>query len=137
MIMKKVIGIAAFVLVFSIPAHGQTSKGGGIGVGSSGSPNANGGGGGMAGGLNGSGGRLPSYAAANLGAVAISGAGDPSFAPSTFLTFEQAVAEGKAESANQKTLAQIAAENSTTPKARAKFAFVQDANGKVVATTKQ
>jgi hypothetical protein len=130
--MKKILGIAAFVLVFSVPAHGQASKG----VGSSAPMVANGGGG-TSGSLSGtSGARLPAYPAAKLATAAVSG-GDPSYSPSTFLTFEQAIAEGKAEAANQKSLAQAAAENSTTPKTKAKFAFVQDARGNVVPAPQQ
>jgi hypothetical protein len=130
--MKKLLGIAAFVLLMSVPAHGQASKG--TFAGSSGPMNVNGGGGtgGSLGGTTGA--RLPVYPAANLTMSAVSG-GDPSYAPSTFLTFEQAIAEAKAtEAANQKSLVQIAAENNATPKARAKVAFVQDVHGKVVPT---
>jgi hypothetical protein len=39
--------------------------------------------------------------------------------------------------ANQKSLAQSAAENSAAPKAQAKFRFVQDANGNVVPAAQQ
>jgi hypothetical protein len=137
--MKKLIGIATFVLLFSIPAHAQ-SRGGGIG--SAASANAAGGGGAGGGtgggGIGGNGGaRLQSYPRASFEANTVSG-GDPSFAPSTFLSFDQAVAEGKAIiAADQKSLAQTAAENSATPKAKAKVTFVQDAEGKVVPTAQQ
>ncbi len=129
--MKKLIGIAAFVLLFSIPAHGQTMKS--SPVGSSASTNVNsGGGGGYGGSLSGStGGRLPIYPAAHLGMTAVNG-GDPSYAPSTFLTFEQAVAVGKAVNARPKSVAEVAAENNSAPKARAKFAFEQDGHGNVI-----
>jgi hypothetical protein len=136
--MKKLIGIAAFVLLFSIPAHAQ-SRGGGVGS----APSANVAGGGGAGGTGGGGiggnggARLQSYPRASFEASSVSG-GDPSFAPSTFLSFDQAVAEGKAIiAADQKSLAQTAAENSATPKAKAKVTFVQDAEGKVVPTAQQ
>jgi hypothetical protein len=136
--MKKLIGSAAFVLLFSIPAHAQ-SRGGGVGS----APSANVAGGGGAGGTGGGGiggnggARLQSYPRASFEASSVSG-GDPSFAPSTFLSFDQAVAEGKAIiAADQKSLAQTAAENSATPKAKAKVTFVQDAEGKVVPTAQQ
>ncbi len=136
-IMKKAIGIAAFVLVFSVPAHGQGSKGTAVGNSSSSPTGMGGGGGGTGSGLSGTtGARLPVYPAAHFGTSAVSG-GDPSYAPSTFLTFEQAIAEGRSEAADQKTVAQVAAENSATPKAKAKFAFVQDAQGKVVPAPQQ
>ncbi len=135
--MKRFLGVAAFVLLFSISAQAQVKAS----AGSSGSSatNFNGGGGGTGGsGIGGSsmggtnGARLPSYPRATFDVTAVSG-GDPSFAPSTFLSFDQAVAEGKAMiAANRKSLGQIAMENSTAPKAKAKFSFVQDANGNVV-----
>ena len=68
---------------------------------------------------------------------AVSG-GDPSFAPSTFLSFDQAVAEGRAIlAADQKSLGQVAAENSSRQKAAVKFTFVQDADGNVVPAARQ
>ena len=131
--MKKLIGVVALVLLFSFSAHAQ---GKGMGVGSSASSNSSGGGGtgsgGIAGGTSGS--HLPGYPRASFAVSAVSG-GDPSFAPSTFLSFDQAVAEGKAiNAASQKSLAEIATENSTVPKAKAKFTFVQNADGKLVPT---
>jgi hypothetical protein len=135
--MKKLIGIAAFVLVFSAAAHGQGSKGGAAVSSSAGPIGTSGGGGGTGGGFSGTGGAtLPRYPATHFGTSAVSG-GDPSFAPSTFLTFEQAIAEGKSESASQKPLAEAAAENNVTPKTKAKFVFVQDAKGKVVPAPQQ
>lgn len=129
--MKRLLGIAAFVLVFCLPAHGQSSK-----VGAAPSSVATSGGGGIGSAVNGTGARLPNYPSAHFSTSAVSG-GDPSYAPSTFLTFEQAIAEGRAESANQKSLAEAATENNATPKAKAKFAFVQNAQGKVVPVPQQ
>jgi hypothetical protein len=131
--MKKLVGVAALVLLFSIPAHAQ-AKGGSVGSSSTNAGGSGGSGGGIGGGSLGgtNGARLPSYPRASFDVSAASG-GDPSFAPSTFLSFDQAVAQGKAIlAANQKSLAQIAAENSTAPKTKAKFSFVQDADGNVV-----
>jgi hypothetical protein len=129
--MKMLIGVMALVLLFSLPAHAQGKS---PAMGSSPSSTANGsGGGGTSGGGGGSyGGHGSSSPRATFAATAVSG-GDPSFAPSTFLSFDQAVAEGKAiNAASQKSLAEIATENSTVPKAKAKFTFVQNADGKVV-----
>jgi hypothetical protein len=129
--MKMFLGVSAFVLLFSVPAHAQMR-----GTGQSASPMSrfNGGGGGTGGGsiggTNAAG--IPNYQRATFNMSEVSG-GDPSFAPSTFRSFEQAVAEGKAILADdQKSLGQIAAENNTRQKATAKFAFVQDANGNAV-----
>ncbi len=128
--MKKLIGVVALVLFFSLTAHAQ-SKGGAVG--SSSSSTANGSASTGANGVGGtSGSHLPGYPRATFDVSAVSG-GDPSFAPSTFLSFDQAVAEGKAiNAASQKSLAEIAAQNSTVPKSKARFTFVQNADGKVV-----
>ncbi|HXA76931.1 MAG TPA: hypothetical protein VNV41_07325 [Candidatus Acidoferrales bacterium] len=133
--MKKLLGITTIALLFSIPAHAQSRS---TSVGSAASASASNGGVGMGSSVGGSSSsRLPIYPRATLDVRAVSG-GDPSFAPSTFLSFDQAVAEGKAiTDANQKSLAQAASENSSAPKAKAKLSFVQDARGKVVSTTQQ
>ncbi len=134
--MKRLIGIGAFVLLFSIPAHGQTVRRMSS-MSSTATNTVNGGSGGYGGSLSsGSGGRLPIYPAAHPAMLEVNG-GDPSYAPSTFLTFEQAVAEGKAANAAPKSLGQVAAEYSTAPKARAKFAFEQDGRGNVIPATHQ
>jgi hypothetical protein len=129
--MKIFLGVTAFVLLFSTPAHAQMR-----GMGQSTAPTSsyNGGGGGTGGGSIGGANvaRIPSYPRATFDMSEVSG-GDPSFAPSAFLSFDQAVDEGKVMLAvEQKSLGQIAAENSSSPKATAKFTFVQDANGHVV-----
>lgn len=134
--MKIFFGVSAFVLLCSIPAHAQVR-----GAGQSATPTSsfNGGGGGTGGGSIGGANvaRIPSYPRATFDMSEVSG-GDPSFAPSTFLSFDRAVAEGKAILAeDQKSLGQIAAENSTKPKATAKFTFVQDANGNVVSAARR
>ena len=60
---------------------------------------------------------------------------DADFTPSSFRTFEQAVAEGKAAlAAKSRTLAQIADENNKAQKAKARLAIMQDASGKVILT---
>jgi hypothetical protein len=134
--MKKLIGIGTFVLVFAVPAHGQAARRMGL-VGSSSTNAVNGGSGGYGGSLSsGSGSRLPIYPAAHPGVVAVQG-GDPSYAPSTFLTFEQAVAEGQAANAAPKSLGEVAAEYSTARKVRVKFAFEQDSRGNVVPSPQQ
>jgi hypothetical protein len=135
--MKKSIGIAAFVLIFSIPAHGQGVRGG-VGMSTQGAlTNSGGGGGGFGGGLSASsGGRLSSTPPAHLAMKEVTG-GDPSYVPSTFLTFEQAVAEGNAESVREKTVAEAAAENNAARKARARLAFEQDNGGRVVSVSQK
>jgi hypothetical protein len=134
--MKKIIGIGAFVLVFAVPAHGQGVRRMGL-VGSSSTNAVNGGSGGYGGSLSsGSGSRLPIYPAAHPGMQEVNG-GDPSYAPSTFLTFAQAVAEGNAANATPKSLGEVAAEYRSAPKAQVKFAFEQDSRGNVIHATQQ
>lgn len=128
--MKKILGIAAVGLLFSIPAYAQGRS---FGVGSN--PNAalnfGGGGGAGSGSVGGSArAQLPANLPAQFRTAAFSG--DDSFAPSSFLTFQQAVEEGKLESAPQKSVAQVAAENQAAAKAKSRVAFVQDARGNVV-----
>ena len=78
---------------------------------------------------------LPSYPAASLAATAVSGT-DAEFVPSTFLPFESAVAAGKAAlDAQHASLAQAAEANSRAPKAKAKFALIEDATGNAVIAT--
>ncbi len=122
--MKRFLGLAVLALGFALPAHAQLS-GGSVGSGTS---------------LSGSGGlngavschTLPSYPPANLAMIVISGTAN-SFIPSGFVSYEQAVAEGRAAlSAKARSLAEAAEENSNSQKARAKFALVQDAKGEAV-----
>jgi hypothetical protein len=127
--MKMILGIAAMGLLFSIPAYGQ---GRGFGVGSSPSAALNFGGGSVGSGSVGGSARaqLPANFPTQFLTAAFSG--EESFAPSSFLTFQQAVEEGKLESAPQKSVAQVAAENQAAAKAKSRVAFVQDARGNVV-----
>jgi hypothetical protein len=135
--MKKGFGIAALVLLSAIQAHGQaTNKGPAVGGGATASSTSGGGGIG-GGGATSSGSRLPSYPRAQFAMSAFSG-GDPSYAPSTFLTFDQAVAEGRAKvDIEHKSLGQVAAENGAAAKAKAKFTFMQDNRGNVVPAPQQ
>ena len=120
-------------LLFSIPAHAQGRGGGGFGAGSGPNGFPTFGGGAIGGGSVGGAGRanIREYDRAQFATAAISG-GDASFAPSSFLTFEQAVEVGKLASAPQKSVAQVAAENLAAMKAKSSVKFVQDAGGKVV-----
>jgi hypothetical protein len=134
--MKRLLGLIAFVFLISVPAYGQ-SKGATVGGSSPMNNNASGAGGGGGGTSGSAGGRLPSYPPARFDVAAFSGS-TTDFVPSAFLSFDQAVARGTAVVvANTRTVAEMAAENSATPKAKAKFTFVQDAQGNVVTTPRQ
>ncbi len=129
--MKKVFGIVALGLLFSIPAHAQ-NKGFGVTVSGSGGGLIFGGGGGIGGSAAGGETRaqLPAYGRAHFATAAYRG--DPTFAPSSFLTFEQAVEAGKSELAPQKSVVQAAAETMAAMKAKSRVEFVQAPGGKVV-----
>jgi len=132
--MKKTLGIIAMGLLFSVPAYAQ-GKSGGFAATAGGGPNgfpSSSGGGGIGGGGIGGGSRanLSAYPSARFATASLSG--DSSFAPSSFLTFEQAVEVGKAELAPQKSLAQVATENIAAAKAKSRVEFVQDNGGNVV-----
>jgi len=129
--MKKTLGIVAIGLVFSVPAYAQGRGGGFMASSSSGALTLSGGsvGGGAVGGESRA--NIRVYSPATFGTAAFSG-GDASFAPSSFLTFEQAVEVGKAELAPRKTVAQAAAETVAAMKAKSRVEFVQDNGGKVV-----
>jgi hypothetical protein len=122
--MKRFLGLAVVVLLGSIPAHAQRTA----------SSNANaaltGGGGGMGGAVSSGGGHLPIYTRATFDSVAFKG--DPSFSPSSFLRFEDAVKEGLAESAPAKSVAQAAADNQAASRAKSRVEFVQDHRGNVI-----
>jgi hypothetical protein len=131
--MEKILGIAVMGLLFSIPAHAQ-GRGGGFGAGSgpNGFPNVGGGAGGGGGPVGGEArANIRDYGRAQFATAAFSG-GDASFAPSSFLTFEQAVEQGRLASAPQKSVAEVAAENLAVARAKSRVEFVQDAGGNVV-----
>ena len=130
--MKKILGIVALGFLCAVPAHAQ-GKFGGANIGSSSSATLTFGGGSVNGGSVGGSTRaqLPANYRAQFGVAAYGG--DPSFAPSSFLSFDQAVQEGKLESAAPKTVAQAAAENQVAKKAKSRLEFVQDPVGNLVA----
>jgi hypothetical protein len=127
--MKKFLGVAAIVLLSSIPAHAQRAAGPAAGS----SPTAAvtfGGGSVGGGGITSDTGHLPAYARATFATAAFGG--DSSFAPSSFMTFEDAVKEGVAESAPGRTVAQAAVDNQAAMREKSRIEFVQDHSGNVV-----
>jgi hypothetical protein len=127
--MKKILGIAAIVLFSSIPAHAQRAAGSAAGSSSSAALTFGGGSAG-GGGIASDAGHLPVYSRAEFATVAFGG--DPSFAPSSFMTFENAVKEGIAESGPGRTVAQAAADNQAVPREKSRVEFVQDHSGNVI-----
>src|SRR5690242_3817139 len=125
--MKRTIGVAAFILFFAIPAHAQRSASPACGSSSAQATSGGGGGGGFEGGTGA--GRLSTRPRAHFNMREVHGS-DGSFIPSGYLPFDRAVAEGQAIlDAEKKTPAEAAAATSIVPKAHAKVAVVQDANG--------
>lgn len=135
--MKRFLGLAVLILGMSVPAHAQFSKGGSVaGASSTAGVGPNGGGGYGGGGIGGGGDTgvtnfhvLPVIPPANLPSIAVSGSND-SFEPSSFLPYKQAIAAGQdILNAQHESVAEAAAENSRTPKSKAKALIIEDAVG--------
>jgi hypothetical protein len=127
--MKKFLGVAAVALFSSIPAHAQRAAGSAAGSNSSAALTLSGGSA-SGGGLTGDAGHLPIYSRAEFATAAFRG--DPSFAPSSYMTFEDAVKEGIAQSAPARTVAQAAADHQAAVREKSRVEFVQDHSGNVI-----
>ena len=129
--MKLIFGAAVLILLFSLPASAQGafgnygSVGGGPSLNSGSSLNNQGG-------WRGPGTRtVASAPVAEFHMSVINGSDD--YIPSTFVKFDDAVAQGRVLLAQKpKTLAEIAAEYRATKKPKADVAFVQDNSGNAV-----
>jgi len=138
--MKKLLSLAIFCVIFSVPAHAQRSMAGTLGPnGASYIPGgiAGSGGGGGYGGYGGTAGgsvsfhTLAAIPPAQLNTVDVSG--EQGFIPSSWTDFEKGLARGRAElNAEHKTLGEIAAENRKLEKPKAKLEIVQDASGRAI-----
>jgi len=119
--MKLLLGLAAFVAMSSVPAYAQRATSGS---------------GGAAGGsLGGNAGRLPTYSPHDFQAIYLTG-GDDSFTPSTFQSYDQALAEGRAALAlKPKTVVEIAQESRNSSRPKAKITISQDAVGRAIIET--
>jgi hypothetical protein len=114
--MKRILGVAVLILWFAVPAHAQGFGGSLSGGGSLGHVTFP---------------ALPSIPPAHFDVRAERGGAD--FVPSSYASYEQALAEGRAALTQQaKTLAEIARENSGIPKAKARLVLVQDDYGRAV-----
>jgi hypothetical protein len=135
--MKKVFGVVVLGLLFSVPANAQGRGGFGGSAAGSNSGGLTFGGGAAGGGAVGGQSRanIPDYGRAVFATAAYSG-GEGNFAPSSFLSFEQAVEVGKLESEGRKSVAEAAAENQAAKKAKSRVEFVQDSVGNVVSLSR-
>lgn len=127
--MKKFLGVATIVLLSSVPAHAQRAAGSAAGSSSTAALTFGGGSTG-GGGITGDVGHLPIYSRAEFATAAFRG--DPSFAPSSYMTFEDAVKQGIAESAPARTVAQAAADHQAAVREKSRVEFVQDHSGNVI-----
>jgi hypothetical protein len=123
--MKRLFGLAALVLLLSVPAHAQRMGGsGGLSAGT----NVGVGGGVSSGPVYMP--ALPSHPPRDFLVTNVSGT-EADFTPSTFLSYDEAIAEGRrALAARSKPLAECAKESRNIERDRAKIAFLQDANGR-------
>jgi hypothetical protein len=120
--MKRLLGLVVLALGLALPAHAQF-LGGSIGGGSS----LNNAGGSSGGGFHASMSQPTRFATTGVSGT------EADFIPSAFVSYDQAIAVGKAALAEKaKTVVNAAAENSDRQKPRAKLAMVQDANGNVI-----
>jgi len=115
--MKHLIGIAAMICLFSLPAHAQASIGGGAL--NAGSIHA-----------------LPTYPLLSNSITYSAGSSD--FTPSTFMSYDRALAAGFAALAeHNKTLGEVAKESRERAKTKAKMVVEQDADGNMVVVNPQ
>ncbi|MGA2509591.1 MAG: hypothetical protein ABSG27_05125 [Candidatus Acidiferrales bacterium] len=120
--MKKILGLAVLALGLAVPAHAQFL---GASVGSGSNVGSGGGVGSVVFHV------LPSVPPAHFAIVYVTGT--DSFTPSAFVAYDQAVAEGIAAlNLKEKSVAEVAAENSVAHAPRAKLAFVQNSAGDAV-----
>jgi len=137
--MKRLLGLGILAAGLAVPAHAQAFHGGASAGGTSNSLPINGGAGGFGGGFGGGlsgGNRLSAYPLANFNVAAVSGI-QAEYIPSTFVSYDQAVAEGREIlTTPPKTLVQAAHDQANAHPNKAKFALVQDRNGNAVIVTR-
>jgi hypothetical protein len=129
--MKRLLGLAVLTVGLAVPAHAQAPRA--MAVGMTPSPTTSGGGGGgFGGGSSCGGGKLTSYPVARFNVTSVSGS-QQDYIPSTFVSYDEAVAAGRAIlNAPPKSLDEVARETSTNRRETAKLALVQDANGNAI-----
>ena len=134
--MKRVLGLAIAVAALALPAHAQASKGAPPASAASPITSNNGSGGGGSSGFSGGGSvggsHLSAYPRRQFGVASVSGT-QQDYVPSTFVAYDQALAEGRDILSNPpKTVVEAAHAQVAAPAGKAKFAFVQNANGDAV-----
>ena len=123
---KAILGSAAMVFIFSVPAHAQMGSSASISWGQGGA----GGGGTASTSIN----VLPHAAPANPAASIVSG-NDADYRPSNFVAFDKAVAQGKERIViESRTVAQAATEARRAPQPQARLVITQDSQGRILVT---
>jgi hypothetical protein len=128
--MKRLIGLAILAVAVAVPAHAQSTHpaAGGTTFTTNGSAGSLGGGGGF-GGSGGS--KLASVPPAHFNVTSASGS--QSYEPSTFLSYDQAVAAGKTVlDTPPPTVAEAARQQASAHTEKAKVALVQDDYGRAI-----
>jgi len=129
--MKQFVGLAALILGLAVSAQAQHGSMA-VPPGSSNTTGGPGGGGTGGAGLGGGGTAKHEPIPPTQFATAAASGSDADFVPSEFVTYENAIGEGQDALAKPKTVAEAAAENRNTPRAKAKLAFVQDGSGNAI-----
>lgn len=134
--MKRFLSLTILAAGLAIPAHAQTPHGVSAGGGANPLTFSGGGGGGYGGGGVGggssSGSRLPSCPRAQFSVSAVSGT-QQDYVPSTFVSYDKALAEGRdVLAAPPKTVAEVAHEQAIGRAEKAKLALVQDSRGNAI-----
>jgi hypothetical protein len=130
---KKIAGVAVLVLLCSVPACAQSAPhfvgGGGAAVNTTYAGGGAGGGGGLSAGGNQP---LPNYPPTRFAMHNVTG-DSSDYVPSTFVSYQKALAEGQALiSSRPQTLDEAARENNNAAKLKAKFIIVQNNHGEAV-----
>lgn len=137
--MRRLFGLAVLAAGLTVPVQAQISHATAASstAGSTTSGGSGGGGfsGGSGGGFSSGGSKLPSYPVAHFNVTSVSGS-QQDYIPSTFVSYDDAVAAGRAIlDAPPKSLDQVARESGSSHRQMAKLKLVQDANGKPVIET--
>jgi len=125
--MKRLMGMAILAAGLALPAHAQAPRATASGM-TPGPVSA--GGGGFGGGYSSGGSKPTSCPTARFSVTSVSGS-QQDYVPSTFVVYDNALAEGRDILANPpKSVAEAAHEQPSVPAEKARISFIQDVNGK-------
>jgi hypothetical protein len=137
---KRILGFAALAAGLAMPAYGQASRGAAMANATNASGFIGGGGGfgsGLGGGFGSAGISVSHAPVAHFSIANVSGSRSE-YLPSTFVPYEQAVANGRTIlAASPAPLGDVAREAAAAPRQKAKFALVQDDYGNAIIIIKR